>query len=307
MSAHPCGGCSRPVTDAYLCPDCTETVRDRLYGVRALVDELEVALCRMARVTEDGSGLRAPSAETPLAFNWEAAEALWMLHRTMTDWSRRVAATHHTDVVIGVSLVLTDPKDPARIFPPRGRSAGSAAWLAEHISWLANLPAASDVYDQILYAVDHASRTIDRPAERAFAGPCGEDTEDGVCEAELYAPRRSHRVRCPGCGAEHDMEARRSWLLDQAQYVRVTAVEASRALPALLARQVTASMIRGYAARGKLNPAPGPDGVGRGPNGRPAVFYLLGDIVAVLGADEAERETRKSRHPAPRPSPRRSA
>jgi hypothetical protein len=294
VSTTACRGCTRPVPDAYLCTDCADQLRDTLYSVGQLVDDLEIALCRMARIAPDGAGIRVRGADTPLAFNWAASEALWLLHTTLTDWATTLAKANASPLILGLSLNPVDPKDPARIFPGRGRIAGLAAWLVERMDWVRAHPDAGELDEQIRYTINTGRATIDRPAERAYAGPCGEDTDDGPCPTDLYAPPGARLARCRGCGAEHDMAARREWLLATARDQLVSAPDASRALPALLGKPVTASAIRGLAHRGRLQQHRGSEHGLCDAAGRRVPLYRLGDIVDVVVAVEAEQAAKRN-------------
>lgn len=294
MSGTVCA-CGHPVLDAFVCRACLEDLQDRLWRVRALVEDLEISLCRQARIGGDESGIRVRGAETPLVFNWAAAEALWQLDATLGMWATAVAERVHATVVMDPGLRAIDPKDPARIFPPRVRIVGLASWLADHLDWLGGHPEAGELINQVDYAITSGLHAIDRPAARAYAGPCLEDTEDGPCRGELYAHPKATVVVCPGCKAEHSMDARRDWLLAAAEDQLVTSGEASRALPGLIGRPITESMIRGYVHRGKLTQHPPDARDAQDVKGRQHPLYRIGDLVDVLlVADPAERKNGKA-------------
>lgn len=275
------------MADRYVCRACLDDLCDRLHGVRALVEDLFVALSRQARVAADQSGIKARSAERPLPFAWPAAEALSNLDGTLTVWAHTLADTHQLTVDPPPEYRPTDLHDPARVYPRRHRATATAAWLAGHTHLVATHPDAETFLDEIDYALRDSHRVIDRPPELRYCGPCGADTEDDdghplECEGELYAWPTADTVTCRDCGAEHDVGVRHAWLLDQVQDQLVTAAEASRALPGLLGRTVTASTVRGLAHRGTLTrhpPLPGTT----------STLYRLGDVVDALVADRADQ------------------
>jgi hypothetical protein len=90
------------------------------------------------------------------------------------------------------------------------------------------------------------------------------------------------------------MAARREWLLAVARDQLVSAPDASRALPALLGKPVTASMIRGYGHRGRLVQHEGDEHGPRDAAGRLVPLYRLGDIVDVVVAVEAEQAAKRN-------------
>jgi hypothetical protein len=282
-----CQGCARSVPDAYLCTDCADNLRERLYSVDQLVDDLEIALCRMTRARLDQAGIRVRGAgSTPLAFNAAASEALSLLHGTLHTWAVAVARANSSRLILPRNLVPVDARDPAHIAHARGRIAGLAAWLAERLDWVRVHPAVGVLRAEIGYAIDTGHATIDRAVDLDYAGPCGKELRDGTCRADLYAPRNADRVTCRRCNAVHDMAARHRWLLAAARDQLVSAPDASRTLSALLGKPVTAAMIRGYAHRRRLTQHTGP---GRGP------LYRLGDIVDVVVAVEAEQASKRGR------------
>lgn len=287
--------CGRPAGDVSLCNDCADRTEERLWRVGALLDDLEIAFCRLARIGRDSPGIRVRGAETPLAFNWPAAESRVLLAATIDHVVAEIAQANLTVAEPVPGFALTDPKDPARIYRRRSRTVGLATWLVEHLQWLRIHPRAGELVDLLDRAMDDARRTIDSPAARSFAGPCGESTEDGPCPADLYAPTHSVVVTCPDCGAVHDMGARREWLLAAAQDQLVTAGEASRALPGLLGEPVTASMIRGYVHRGRLTQHPPRADAARDARGVRPPTYRLGDIVEVLALVKAEQAAKQAR------------
>lgn len=293
-----CSSCTAPVHGAFLCEDCLDRLihgddngKLGLYGVPGLVDDLEISLCRLAVIGSDGSGLRVRSAETPLMFNWAASEALSELQVQLQGWAVHLAVNNGLDLHLEAGLPVIDPKDAARIFPPRGRIAALALWLVEHASLIAMHPEAATICSQIITVLDHGTRVIDRPGEQRFCGPCGEEGDYGVCEEPLYAPARADQMTCRACGSEHDLDARREYLLMAAREQLITAAEASRALPGLLGEEITASAIRGYAHRGAITQYPPAPNVPKGPNGKRPPLYKVGQIVdAVLAAQEAKRK-----------------
>jgi hypothetical protein len=106
---------------------------------------------------------------------------------------------------------------------------------------------------------------------------CSTATGPGVeCDHDLYANPGRRYVTCRACGAEHDVDARRAVLLGAVADQLLTAVEASRALPGLLGRPVTAATVRGLAHRGRLAQ-------------RPGGLYRVGDLIDALTAQATRR------------------
>jgi hypothetical protein len=160
-------------------------------------------------------------------------------------------------------------------------------WLADQVTWVRHRPEAAEMLDELGHAPWLAGRTVDSPPDRWYAGRCcadlfGEvDRRPGVCQAELYPVAGARLIRCPECGATHDADQRRAWLLEEARDVLGHATMVAGALSVLLERAVTASRIRGLAHRGRIV-AHGYDQDGR-------EQYRVGDVLDVLEDQDRER------------------
>lgn len=158
--------------------------------------------------------------------------------------------------------------------------ARAAKFLLTQLEWFRYRPEADEVVEDLQAAAAVLHRCVDAPPVLRYAGPCWEADEDGwECEEELYALDGAATVRCPGCGAVHDLGLRRVWLLRQADDVLVNAATLAAALSSL-DRPVTSAMIRNYADRGRIVAH------GKDRDGRPV--YRVGEVLAVL-ADVARR------------------
>lgn len=251
-------GCGRP-TETMLCADC---VRQLVADLRALVDggrdasgalragllaELDTTAARQ-HVLGDPVGVRSRAAETPLPYHPAAVELRWTVDNTVTTWARDVAETN------GHVAAWTSVAD-------------AAAWLARRHRELARHPAADELADEIGHVVTQVRAVIDRPRERVYLGPCE------TCGADLYALPQASVVDCR-CGERVDVRERRDWLLDVVEQRLATASEISRALPTLVNAPVTASMVRGYAKRGRI--------MAQGTDQRGMPLYRIGDVIALV-------------------------
>jgi hypothetical protein len=115
-----------------------------------------------------------------------------------------------------------------------------------------------------------AGRTVDKPLQHVYAGPCDE------CGVDLYAHPKASSVSCRNCARDYDIDSRRKWMLTKAEDQLLTATEMSRALPGLLQQALTASMIRGLAHRGRLTQHPPHHTRPRDP------LYRVGDVLELL-------------------------
>lgn len=253
-----CTACTAPSADARLCLNCRLAVKadlDDIAGLRigphgnltSLLDELETAHTRQARIAGP-AGRRGGDA--PLPYHSRAGE----------DWVRL------RDVVMFWSGTLSGQR---QIPLPAPGIAVYARWLAGNVDELAQLEDAADALREFASVCERARRTINRPPDRRYVGPC----ED--CGADLYVPalgqgRQVETVCCRNrvpdpeggeewvpCGAEYPMQARRAWLLEQAYDRLLTAAEMSRAIRELIeGRPVSPNTISQWASRGQHSDDP---------------------------------------------------
>lgn len=262
--------CGRPVQDAVICQECTDKLERALGDVPALVEELVVTRSRQSRTGGQGIGVVVRSHERPLPWDQRAAEAMDVLRSTLVGWVR---------------IVLEEAQPRPRM--PRDNLADMARFLLGQVQWLRQHAAADEAVDELAHAVDHAQHVIDRAPDRVYAGPCREeyesdpaDPERGAycCTASLYARAARGLVVCPGCGAEHDVDARREWLLAMAEDQLATATHLSAAL-SRLGRPLAPATLRKWVERGRI--------VAHSTNQRGHALYRLGDVLALLVDDDA--------------------
>lgn len=251
-----CASCTRPVQNGFLCSTCTTSLADDLAEVASLLADLEVTRTRQDRIGE--ASLRSSSG-TLLPWKEHASEAYWVLASTVLVWVRLV-----------VERIGHDPTDPVGDDP-----ASWSGWLARHINGLRLLTVAGECADEIGNAIDLAARAIDRPPTLVYVGPCGATEHDQAeCSIDLYAPSGAAEVECPSCGATHDMEARRVFLLGKARDRLAPIPTISRALSTWMERQVTQAALRGYVHRGRL--------LRKGVDRRGQDLYRVGDAADVV-------------------------
>lgn len=251
-----------PVTGHALPPDryVSRAAAGRLVAELAdlpdLRDALVGALCRQLRFTTP-NGSRP--AERPLPVNLAAGDAAYVLRTTLVSWAAWAAARR------------------GEVFAHTWT--GVRTYLAGVADWLGTLEGGPAAYDELFYALAQARRAVDRPADRVYVGTCheplhrpGELTPHAVCDGELYADPARQSVTCPRCRAEHDVPARRAWLLEQAWDVTAPGPVICRALAgaAFGGLAVSYSTLRRWVAEGKV-PRRGYD--------RGQGLYRLGDVV----------------------------
>lgn len=254
--------CSFPALNGFLCRNCTDTLTRDLKAIPWLLEDLEITITRQDRLSDVSD---RSSDEHPLPIRLDPMEVRRDLHSTLAAWAQHVAGKHQG------------------LGPGVWTELALAQYLLAHIGDILTDPAAGECANEIGNARLRAQRTIDKPVERVFAGPCDD------CDKDLYAHPSAAEVKCinPECGAVYPIEARRQWLLGKAEDQLLTATEMSRALPGLLGKPLTAAMLRGYAHRGRLTQHPPL------PN-RKDPLYKVGEVLDLL-RDVAEGEPGRPR------------
>lgn len=277
----------RPVADTgYVCHACTDRLAEDLRSLAAVAGETAVSVARLDRHGDGGY----TSAEQPLPFDWDASDAEWAAHNTVTTWARHASETrgralpvpapvafgplcrtstwckHETCATIRTRWLV------ARVEHPTARAAG---WLADQLGWLRVRPESVEAFDELQDAVWLLRRSVDNPTPRWYAGQCWVDLDGAECDGELYVRPGASWIACPSCGIEHDVAERRRWLLERADDQLLHAGWMASALSAL-GEPVTSAMIRSYAHRGRIV-AHGMDGMGR-------PLYRVGEVRRLIEA-----------------------
>lgn len=317
-------GCGRP-TETQLCHIDLKNLLDDLREIETLLPDLDVAVTRQAKIGGSSVGFVSGSSEQRIPVHLGASAVVAELRDKLAVWVHTLweenAPRWHRCTACGTEdrsgrgadckpgcptewETHVDPLDVAVHPLPLSK------WLLRHPSWMAGHTEAAGLYDDVTTAVRHAKGVIYGPQARIYLGICsaamtitvpldaGPVTVTLQCEMDLYGRKDREFMACPDCGAEHDVAARRKVMLDAMEDQLLTATELSRALPTYLSQDLTASMIRGYALRGRLLAhgtvdADPDDGVVEGvlvvAGRRRAPRYRVGDVLDVL-ADVSARE-----------------
>jgi DNA-directed RNA polymerase subunit RPC12/RpoP len=183
--------CGKPTrNDAYQCDDCGDKTARALGQVPWLIEELEVTITKQ-RAAIDGDG--AASAETPLMYHLPAAE-------------KRDALRHA--LVIAVRFCVEEGvrnSDPGPEWPEDDMRAMSR-WLLWRVDGLALNDMGEEITKAIRDTVRACRHIIDKPPDRAYAGPCPE------CGRDLYHRQNAAEVNCSGCGSRWNVGEVNEWM-----------------------------------------------------------------------------------------------
>lgn len=218
--------------------------------IPGLETSLHVAAAKQSRFTSTSSRVVAGRGKAqPLPVNLRATDARHQLHRTLARWAGHIAEAAHL------------PKPPST-----STAAALAAWIADRRDWLAGQPATADLIADVRNAHDTASRVIDRPADRAYAGRCHVLDCDGL----MYAYDGGNTAACTRCNTKTDYDEARRALLAKVDDLILPATEIELALRGL-GQEVKATTIRKWCERGRLT--------NRGTTSRPR--YRVGDALTL--------------------------
>jgi hypothetical protein len=220
-----------------LCDVCVGRLRRDLAEVESVVDDLNITLTRQAKTRPTGNG----SSEPPMPYSIAASEAHTRLRLTLKE-------------IVGWSLERLADQGVRAQPPMPAKAVILASWLYARLDWLVTQPEAGDAYAQITTAVNDARRATDSAPDTFPLGACGNTVEGITCTEELRGIDGRPEATCRTCGAVWDVAQRRDHQLGAAWAWKVTAVQGSRLFP------ITPAQVRGWAARGYLDPAEIVDG-----------------------------------------------
>lgn len=264
----PVPSCTRTMPGHHtVCRACsTELLRD-LRDVPSLARHLEEAATRQVRLGTPGGG--PADREQPVPWDERARTAQHTLRTTLVGWvralqpggPRTLAGPTCTTCSHRTCTYMTLFEAPADTL------AAMAVWLIRHRAVLLGRHSAPEAVDGIREAIHHVRRTIDRPADRIYAGPCN------TCGADLLAKPGASTIACRPCTMVYDIGPRLEWmrketenLLGSASWVATVATS--------LGHPVTASAVRGLARRGRVTAK------GRDAMGYPT--YRVGDVLDIV-------------------------
>jgi hypothetical protein len=317
--APPCAvtRCSNPTHNQQIvCWGCLDALRRDLRDLNDLLPELEVTLTRQDRAGDQG-GIpepvddephtqdSAPGAVTVLPFRPHASDIGRLLHALLDHWTHHLLEALNLTEAEALGWVTRMPGQrttgdlaPNRWVarPPSARTLELAAWLERHPDSIATNPDAGPLVEGLRWAVEDVRRVI-WPRQLVYCGPCN------CPSGQLYAPAGATSVSCRDCGNRWAVDECVRYFRQQAEGVRLSAEDMSRALPRLAADiaipPLTASQIRGFGHRGRLlehRPDPRTWTVDEhGTPVPPPPRYKVGEVIALMHTLLEEEQARQER------------
>lgn len=292
--------CGQPTSGAWLCGDCELTLRWALVNVAAYHQDLETVAAKRVRYGTTGATKGSIGKTQPLVVDLRftgttdaGTQLRYDTWATVVAWCRTVMEeqAEFTGPVCRECIHVSCAAIKRRRRPRRNTIASMCEYLARQFSYILREQWAPAFYDEMLDIERRLSWMVNRPPDRWYAGRCSATDESGNhCKVELYATKQRGVITCPGCDTQHQVEARREFLLAEAKDHLVTASEAAGALIAWTDYDGTEKRLIDRIARwreGRLET--------RGTaivNGQERVLYRLGDVQELM-IEHAQREQHK--------------
>ena len=250
--------------NAKLCPIDARALTNLLQQVPALLEELDVALTRQAKL-RPVKGL-AVVDKVDLPFNLGAAEVARDIRAFLAPWVRFVQRGTGAEYSGATS------------------TAAMARGLYNYAGWIIAQPQATDLLAELQATVEDVRRVIDTRLEKVFVGSCRsvwdkDGNRQPVCTEQLYAPSHRDDTTCPKCGTVHSVKSRRAQSIAAAENRVLPPQTIARALTRH-GQPLDVERIYNWVKRGLLHPA------AHHPQTR-RKLYRLGDVLDVMVATDA--------------------
>lgn len=288
MNNCPCG---RPAGSSAICENCSHALQVALGDISSHWVDLDTVKARQTRYGGSGGGR---GGEKPLPVDarflgWDAdgSRLQEAVKNTMGTWARLVmeerpvitGPTHDACLHVTCSVLR-------RSRPPRDDVASVCRYLLGHADWIRTQHWAPEILDELTDTAGQLRRMVDRPADRWYAGLCGE------CGAGLYAKVGAYEIACKECAHTTLVHDRRTTLLREAADRLVSAALIARAVSWLGEDPLTSAKVRLWGHRKQLQVREYVIPVGEiGPvcNLRP--LYRLGDACDLMALGDRRRKT----------------
>jgi hypothetical protein len=231
-----CGNCDAALTDqAVICHACTGRLVADLGSTPDLLAELDTTITRQARITSPAKG----NGDKPLPYDVGASIAASNLRTALHGWARMLHEETSTPYPAGNAAV--------------------PAWLARHANTVRFQEWAAEMAHDVKTVVDKGWCSIDRPEERYYAGPCGNQVNDPagyyVCPTVLWVKLDTSRATCRTCGGTWDVAERREQLIQAARDQWLPAGQVASLASLVTRSRVTAAVVADLAASGYISAA----------------------------------------------------
>jgi hypothetical protein len=162
-----------------------------------------------------------------------------------------------------------------------------AAWLGTQTADIRMREWAADFTRELREGLDEADACMDRYEERLYAGPCGNQLDDGgpACATMLWAPLDAEHITCPTCLAQWSVEDRRDKLVASAKGKYLDPKRAASLVTLMTRQRVTATLIYALATDRHIH-------------ADELIYALTGDLIYRVGDVLAALKYRDDHKPA---------
>lgn len=191
--------CQKQAGDAFVCPNCIEELEVALADAAALLEDLDIAARKQAKVRSWGTLRSAPDPEHLIWEVLDASEALRILGRTRPDMPRMadLADTYTAEIATAVRAI-TDRH--GRTYDGPTDTPTVALWLIRHSASVALSPDGPSITQGIISAHFRALVAIDNAPDRPYVGPCKQ------CARPMHAKPGAEIHLCLYCNAPHSVK-----------------------------------------------------------------------------------------------------
>jgi hypothetical protein len=305
---------------------CRTTLAYAIANIAAYYDDLDTVACKRARYSDQPATKSSTGHTEPLPLDMRFAnhavttttdgavmvfdqltkrgeplapgratlapgvQLRWDAEATVSAWCRVVMedAPEVHGPVCGTPCLHPTCAETRRRRWPGDTVRSMCLYLDRMHRWVEASEWAPVMLDEFLDLERRLCRMVNRPPDRWYAGICSAADQHGMCSAELYATYGQGQMTCPACDTQHDVGARREYLLAEARDHLVTATEAAGALIAWTdydrSERSLMARISKWQERGRVQARGSAEVLGRE---RP--LYRLGDLQALL-VEDAQRE-----------------
>ena len=261
-----CEYCGASTADSFLCRNHQNRLRNVLTDLAEAWTDSEITLARLNKHAPQAGGGR--SGHGQLAFNVNCSDVRHETNDVVLMWAKEV----------GEGLM----PGWLQSVPQQCR------WLAQQATLISGRDYAGQMLTELEGELDELNRAVDRPNPKTYLGA-------HECGADILAYRTDVFVKCRGCGETVDVERHIDQVMTECEGRIGSAAEISALCHTVFGGLVTASMIRGYAFRGRITQRS--DGIDE--RGRTVPYYRVGDVLDAAGkASESTRSRRQAERDA---------
>lgn len=224
-----CEYCGAQTTDAYLCKNHTNRLRNVLYDIAEAWQDSDITYARQDKhATQRTGSTGGGSKHTQMAYNINCAEVRREANAVVRMWA----------IEVGRGLM------PGWIQGTRPQ----CRWLAPQVQKIAGMDFAGQMLRELEDELKSINRSVDRPPDCIVVGQCG------VCGQDLTAPLRTDSVVCPHCEVVVDVRTQKEAKIKAAMDDHYLPHELAGLVPMVFQMRITEKTIERWIRQRRLEP-----------------------------------------------------